>query len=76
MRRVRAPFDGSFYPGWCRKLVYTHSERWVLFDLARSAPASMLSSVNQQHQISANPPVAKVRRLVEKCLAGHNELVG
>jgi hypothetical protein len=69
-------FEGSFYPGWCRKLVCTHSERWVFFELARFAPACMLSSVNQQHQNSPNPLVAEVRRLVEKCLAGHYDLVG
>jgi hypothetical protein len=36
----------------------------------------MLSSVNQQHQNSANPLAAEVRWLVEKCLAGHYDLVG
>jgi hypothetical protein len=36
----------------------------------------MLSSVNQQHPNSTNPLLAKVRRLVEKCLAGRNDLVG
>ncbi len=36
----------------------------------------MLSFVNPQHQNLTNPLVAKVWRLVEKCLAGHNDLVG
>jgi hypothetical protein len=48
----------------------------VLFELARSALASMLRFVNHQHQNSANLLVAKVRRLVEQCLAGHYDLVG
>ena len=41
------------------------AERWVFFKLARSGPASMLSSVNQQHQNSPNPLDGKVGRLVE-----------
>jgi len=48
----------------------------VSFELARSAFAGMLNFVNQQHQNSDNPPFAKVRRLIEKGVAGHNDLVG
>jgi hypothetical protein len=36
----------------------------------------MLNFVNQQHQNSDNPPVTKVWRLIEKCVAGHNDLIG
>jgi hypothetical protein len=36
----------------------------------------MMISVNQQHQNSANPLDAKVWWLVEKRLAGHDDLVG
>ena len=74
--RVRAFFDGTFFPGCCINLLCTHSERWVSFALARSALARMLNFVNQQHQNSTNPPVAKVWRFIEKCVAGHDDLIG
>ena len=48
----------------------------IHFELARSSLASKMGCMTQQHQNSANPLVAKVRRFAEKYLARHYSLVG